>query len=217
MRLIKYTHDVNSAVNKRAYASPVRQARAEATRQRVLDAATALFLEHGYARTSTAAIGQAAGVSEASVFAAWKTKGELLVAVVAHSVGSDPDFPLRTNPSWERHVARRDSASALRDFARVTRRAHERSWRLLEIVGAAAHDDPNVAAAATSAAQRRHDDCAWFVGEVLGVSGRSAARVVDAVWALISVENYRRLVVERAWPSREYETWLTAVLQASLD
>ena len=56
-------------VKKRTYGSPARQAKAAATRARIIDAAARLFLERGYARTSTAAIGKAAQTSEASVFA----------------------------------------------------------------------------------------------------------------------------------------------------
>jgi AcrR family transcriptional regulator len=207
---------VASPVNKRPYTSPARQARADATRARILDAATTLFLEHGYARTSTAAIGKAAGVSEASVFATWRTKADLLVAVVSNSVGNHPDFPLRTNPRWQKVAGSNDTTSAVTEFGRVTRRAHERSWRLLAIAYSAGQEDPTVAAAVATAAQRRHDDCAWFVTHVIGLDPHTAARKIDAVWALVSVENYRRLVIERHWPAHAYEAWLTELLRHQL-
>lgn len=203
-------------VNKRGYVSPARQARADATRARILDAAATLFLQNGYARTSTAAIGRAAGVSEASVFAAWRTKGELLVAVAADRVGRHPDFPLREDPGWRQPTGGAGTDGAIARFARVARRAHERSWQLLAIVGSAARDDPAVAAAYDDAAQRRHADCAWFVKEVIGLRGAKAARAADAVWALTAVENYRRLVIDRGWSARAYERWLTGLLTGQL-
>ena len=46
--------------------------------------------------------------------------------------------------------------------------------------------------------------------------GPDADRKTDEVWTLINVENYRRLVVERRWPPEQYETWLAAVLAATI-
>jgi hypothetical protein len=40
---------------------------------------------------------------------------------------------------------------------------------------------------------------------------------MDAVWALISVENYRHLVIERQWPIERYESWLAEMVAAALD
>jgi hypothetical protein len=36
------------------------------------------------------------------------------------------------------------------------------------------------------------------------------------VWTMISVEIYQRLVVDRLWPSEQYESWLAEMLTASL-
>ena len=51
--------------------------------QRVLDAAMEAFAERGYAGTSTAEIAKRAGVAEGTVFKTYKTKKDLLIAVVA--------------------------------------------------------------------------------------------------------------------------------------
>ena len=55
---------------KSAYRSQLRAEQAAATRELVLDAATRLFVERGYAATSIAAIAEAAGVGRSTVFAA---------------------------------------------------------------------------------------------------------------------------------------------------
>jgi AcrR family transcriptional regulator len=204
---------MDGEVKRRAYASPGRRAQAEATRTRILETAGELFLARGYHATTTAAIGKAAGVSEASVFSTFGSKADLLIAVVSDRVGRDGDFPLRGRPVW-RDVAA-DRAAAIAEFARVTCGAHERSWQLLGVV-AAASADPVVATAAQAAGLRRHADCAWFVNEVIGLQDGDAASAADAVWALISVENYRRLVVERGWTAQTYERWLQATLSAVL-
>jgi AcrR family transcriptional regulator len=203
-------------VNRRTYTSPGRRARAEATRARISEAAAAMFLARGYAGTTTAAVGKAAGVSEASVFAAFGSKAELLIAVVSQQVARRGDFPLREQPVWQKVRASVDKTAAVREFARLTRRAHENSWQLLGVVAAAAQDDPVVAQAAAAAGMRRHADCEWFVTDVMGVPRRGAVKKVDAMWALISVENYRRLVIERHWPASTYERWLASMLRATL-
>ena len=179
-------------VKKRTYISPARQAKAEATRARIIDAATGLFLEAGYGRTSTAAIGKAAQTSEASVFAVFGSKADLLVAVVRDHVVRDSDFPLPHQPVWRTFATEPDKTRAVQALARVVRRAHDRSWRLLAVAAAAAQDDPAVAEAVGRAAESRH------------------------LWTLISVENYRRLVVERSWPPEQYESWLAAMLIKTL-
>lgn len=51
--------------------------------QRVLDAALEMFAERGYAGVATNEIAKKAGVAEGTIFKTWKTKKELLVAVVA--------------------------------------------------------------------------------------------------------------------------------------
>lgn len=52
------------------------------TRARLLQAAAELFERHGYRRTSTSMVAEAAGTSKASVYAHFSTKAELLFSVL---------------------------------------------------------------------------------------------------------------------------------------
>lgn len=203
-------------VKKRAYVSLARQAKAAATRARIIDAASTLFLAAGYGRTTTAAIARAARTSEASVFAVFGSKAELLVAVVTDHVVRDGDFPLRRQPVWGAYATELEKTPAIEAFARVVRRAHDRSWRLLAIAAAAAQNDPAVAEVVGRGAEGRHADCGWFVREVIGITPSDAGRKTDEVWTLISVDNYRHLVVERSWPHEQYESWLSSMLAMTL-
>lgn len=56
--------------------------RAEAKRQQILQAARQLFLKQGYARTTTDAVTQAAGISKETLYSYFKGKAGLLVATV---------------------------------------------------------------------------------------------------------------------------------------
>jgi Bacterial regulatory proteins, tetR family len=203
-------------VKKRAYVSPARRAKAAATRARIIDAAAKLFLEQGYGNTSTAAIGRAAVTSEGSVFAVFGSKADLLVAVIAEHVGRHSDFPLSDSPVWQQFAGQKDRTPAIQEFARVVREAHERSWGLLAVAAAAAHDDPTVASALARGAAGRHTDCRWLLVEVIGIATSELDRKTDAVWTLISVDNFRHLVIERSWPPANYESWLAGMLTATL-
>src|SRR5436190_9121627 len=77
----------------RPYRSTLRERQRAATRAAVVDAATELFLEHGYAGTPITRIAEVSGVSPETVYAVFGTKRELLrdtVTVAATSAaGSD--------------------------------------------------------------------------------------------------------------------------------
>jgi AcrR family transcriptional regulator len=58
-----------------------------ATRQRILDAALALFAEHGYQDTSVRMIAEAAGVAQGLLYSHFEGKQALLHAIFEESVG----------------------------------------------------------------------------------------------------------------------------------
>jgi AcrR family transcriptional regulator len=61
--------------------SKARRYKPAETRQRIVDAAGKLFMEHGYAATSTADLADAAGVAEGSIFYHFGSKRALLEAL----------------------------------------------------------------------------------------------------------------------------------------
>ena len=63
---------------------PPRQARAEATRLRLLDATVASLAERGYAGTSTQAVCRHAGVSRGTLLHHFATRDDLLLAALQH-------------------------------------------------------------------------------------------------------------------------------------
>jgi AcrR family transcriptional regulator len=60
-----------------------KQARGRATRQAIVDAAVGLFATHGFRGTSVAAVAERVGVTDAGVLYHFRTKDELLLAVLA--------------------------------------------------------------------------------------------------------------------------------------
>lgn len=213
-------------VKKRSYVSAVRQQGANETRARVLGAARDLFLERGYAQTTTSGVARAAGVSQASIFAAFGSKAQLLVAVVSAEASGSVVEPMRQRPQWRRIAGEPDPATAIALFARFATQAHGRTWRLLSLVRAASDGDPDLAAAAARAAEARRSDCEWLVRDVLRIpepgpgdgphDGHGSDHVVDVLWAQSSVDVYRLLVVDRRWSPERYEHWLTETLRTLL-
>lgn len=68
-----------------------RQARGLARRQQILDTGLNLFAANGYRATSLAAIADAVGLTEAGVLHHFRSKEELVLAVLAHRDVADPD------------------------------------------------------------------------------------------------------------------------------
>ena len=67
--------------------------RAQAKRQQITDAARALFLAQGYARTSMDAITAEAGVSKQTLYAYFDSKDDLLKAIVSEVQDALPEPP----------------------------------------------------------------------------------------------------------------------------
>src|ERR1700704_4840988 len=66
----------------RKYSSPLRDEQAARTRTRILDAASELFLERGYARTTMKDIADLAGVARDTVHAVFGSKARVLTALI---------------------------------------------------------------------------------------------------------------------------------------
>lgn len=70
--------------------------RAQAKRRQITDAAGALFLSQGFARTSMDAVTAEAGVSKQTLYAYFASKDELLIAILAEALqalGAQRDAP----------------------------------------------------------------------------------------------------------------------------
>ena len=81
----------------RPYSMTNRSARAEATRQRIIEAATALFLEHAYGDVTLARIAESAGVSHQTVLNHFESKAGV-VAGVADVMGQQTTSARRATP-----------------------------------------------------------------------------------------------------------------------
>ena len=179
---------------------------AEQTRSAVLDAATRLFGELGWANTSMRHVAKAAGVSAETVYAAFGSKGDLLAAVMDVAVVGD-DLPIP--------LAQRDVALVLgtgtRD-KRVTKAASmsaaisSRTCELVQTLTQGSATDALLAQRLSALDERRRGEIADYFEQV---ASRPPTRLeLDEVWLLTSAEVFHLLVHRSGWTPEQHEHWL---------
>lgn len=190
-----------------------RQQQAQATRQRIVQAARRLFADRGYAKTTFEAVAQAAGVAVRTVYVAVGSKHGLLAAVCeAWLVESE------IQPLVGQALREPDPRRALALAARWTRQQYERGEDVIAIFEGAARDDP----AAARLVQGWLSEKNALMGQVVGALAPALAPELDVAAAtslfltLTLVEGYRQLVGAGGWSADRYEAWLACVLQQQL-
>lgn len=196
----------------RRYDASGRQASARARRRAVVDAARALFLDHGYGPTSIAAIAQAAGVSAPTVYATFGSKAGILNAVVGVAVAGDHEEGLaRERPDAVALRGVRGLDEWIEAAAHFTRTIHERSAALLHLVTGVAGTDPAVAELETQIIAGQRTDILLYVtqGPLAGARpDLDDQQKADILQVLTGVDGWRQLVWIAGWTPDEYEAWL---------
>ncbi|MGH7685572.1 MAG: helix-turn-helix domain-containing protein [Candidatus Dormibacteria bacterium] len=207
---------------KRRYNSPLREQQRRQTRLRILDAASRLFLEHGYPATTMEAVAADAGVATDTVYAAFSTKRALLKEVMDVTVAGD-DRDLKVYEREDAQAMRRDTDQRhqIVGFAAGVTSRMERVRPLDDVMRSAAAVDAEVAALRRDVQLRqRREGMQMFVSS-LTANGplRDGLQVDDAIsitWTLTSPEVHRLLRVDSGWTIERYVRWLTATLTDSL-
>ncbi len=133
---------------RRRYESPHRREQAAGTRRKIVAAAQALFLEHGYAGTTMAAIARDAGVVVETVYRSFGSKVALFGAVVEAALAGGverAEIPVEERPAIAAIIAETDPAKQVALYAATQPGIHRRAGPLLRAVRDAASLDPEVA------------------------------------------------------------------------
>lgn len=200
---------MDSSIPHRRYHSPRRQAQADATRRRILDAAQRLFTESGFAAVTMDAIARAAGVSVATVYLNFSGRTVVVEALV-DEVTSASDLNV------EQVVEVRDPVERAHIGARIIRTLNERSWPITDILRSAQGSDASLTAL-WHTWQERHLYAMRRAVQILADNdmlrpGIDAGEAVDILYAVAGTEVYRALVRERGWTPEHYEDWLFRTL-----
>jgi len=190
-----------------------RQKQAQATRNMIVSAAQALFLEQGYICTTIETIAERAGVATSTVYAIFGSKRGILRAI---------------RDSWHerthiREVLASDQQSAnpaerLEQLAAATRRQWEMGAEVTAIYTGAAAADPRAAAELTQALTGRRQGLQNFANslEPFLRSGLDAPHAAAILQALCMPEVFDQLVRHSGWLVDEYQSWLVEILTREL-
>jgi AcrR family transcriptional regulator len=203
------------------YQSRLRAEQAATTRRLVLDAATRLFLERGYASTSIDAIAEEAGVGRSTVFAAAGGKAWLLKTAYDRAiVGDDQRVPFAERPDARKLFAMTDPAEIVTAYARTLSDAQRRVSPIYEVVRSAAGVDPEVHELWAEVGQQRLAGAkrmATLLRRKGGLrSGLSVARASDIIWIYNDPALHHALVGVRGWRQATYRDWLAETLKIHL-
>jgi AcrR family transcriptional regulator len=189
-------------------ARAARTARTRATRERVVDAATGLFVRDGYLDTTMAALAAAAGVAVQTLYLSFGSKAAVLEAVLA----ADPPDPPRS-PDLP------DGPAVLAAHVAATAAAVERHHALDAVLRAAAADPEPAAllAARRAAALEAHAAVVDRLADLPGFTTEiSLQRATDLLAVLLSPETYEHLVVRQGWTTPDWVAWVTRHATADL-
>lgn len=193
--------------------------RDEAARERIVTAATDLFVRDGYVATTIGAIAEQAQVAVKTIYAAYGNKLGVLSAAHDRAVlGGDEPIPLLEHP-WVRALAEMESAQVA--WAEAASRLAESTARvapILTVIHQAAAD-PGVADLLADLRRQRH---AFSVGlarillDLPGADREATSRVADVIYATMTVESYTPFVTERGWTLDQWNNWAHDVVAQEL-
>jgi AcrR family transcriptional regulator len=190
-----------------------RAERALATRQRVVAAATPLFVRNGYVETTMAGIAGAAGVAVQTLYLSFGSKAAVLEAALAVEPEDQPN-------EWLADVrAEPAGPAALRRYVEHTAVQVERRYPLDAVLRAAAADpEPAELLARTRrAALAVHAHAVDELAEKPGFTTEiSVQRATEITAALLSHETYGLLVVTQGWPLQDWTDWAAHHLAVDL-
>lgn len=197
-----------------------REIAAQATQSVIVEAATRLFIEHGYAATSVGDIAAAAGVAVQTIYNAIGPKREVLSRVLDFAAAGDeaprpvPDF-MRVRAEGTEHA--RD---IIRQLVAFWREGLARTAPVFGVIRQAAALDPEVAELESRRAAQRLSNYGHAAKLLAdrgalrhGLSARDAAATMFAVG---HPDMYRFFVLERGWTAKRWAGWAEKTLTSAL-
>ncbi len=186
---------------RRPYSMSNRSARAEATRQRIVEAAAELFLERRYADVTLAAIAEAAGVSHQTVLNHFESKAGVVAGMV--SVMADQVMAAR-------HAEPGDVAGAVHALVGDYERMGDANVRW------AVEDLPEIAPFLDVARAQHQGWLAEVLGPHLPADETARRQAVHALHAATDVYTWKLLRRDLQLDREETETTMIALVEGVL-
>ena len=203
---------------RRAYNSERRREAALQTRRRIVEAATARFVEHGFAGTTIAAVAADASTAAETVYAAFGTKAALLAEVVSAAARGGDDRAIAEQEGPKLVAAAATHREQLDLFAHDIADRLSRTAPLLRVVAGAAPTSPELATLLAGIHERRRRALGIVPGMLAarGALRLGAEEATETIWALASPELYQLCTGEGGWSHERYATWLADSLERLL-
>jgi len=198
-------------------ASPVktrptyRQEQAEATRNRIADAARRLFAVNGYGSTSIEAIAAAAGVAVRTVYSAFGTKREILSLICERWLEQ-----ARARETAQQVLAEPDPLRRLRGAAAWLRNLYAAGFDVVLIFEAATDESPETRALLRSKLAGRNQVMDAMIASLEAYLQVPVDEAQAVYRALAAPGVYRELVEESGWTPERFELWLSWALEQHL-
>jgi AcrR family transcriptional regulator len=207
------------AVKKRTYHSRVRTEQAEQTRERILDAASELFLANGYARATMRSIAGEAGVAPDTVYATFGSKARVLTALIDRRLVPDASIDsVRERPDAQAIRAERNQRRQIEMFAEFITGISTELRPVFEILRTASAVEPEMEAIFKEMDGYRLQNM-YVYAEWIAERGPLRVRVRRAgeiMWALASPDVGRMLCDELGWSQAQHADWLADALTRTL-
>lgn len=198
--------------SRRGYDSSGRKARAEESRRQIVAAAHELFVTHGYAATTIAAVAAAARVSTPTVYNACGSKPALLRSCIEVALaGDDEDVAVADRPQAQWVHSADDARELLGRYAVMMGAVARRAAPIYDVLVRAADAEPELAELQAEFEGQRLRAAGMVADGVAARGGLAAGLTVDEardiVWMLNAPELYVALTRKRRWSTRRYESW----------
>jgi AcrR family transcriptional regulator len=192
---------------------PLRQAQTRQTEERILAAATELFLADGYVATTLEAVARRAQVGARTVYVRFGTKAALFKRVVDVAIVGDT-LPIDVlGRDWAQvALTAPTAADRIAAGAAMGRQIMERTGVLFAVAQQAAAVEPLIAGFwQQGREQSRHAQAVFWTRmaeDGLLDPGVDLAWVIDTASILGSAETYLLITRLLGWGLDEYESWL---------
>lgn len=193
----------------------LRERHAIQTREAILEAAYALFVENGYAQTTIGQVAKAAGVSIQTIYSSVGNKGELIAQLVEQM-----EVTSGARTAWAEVEASKDPREKLRIGLRVVRTFPEQYGDLLDLLADASSTAPELRGH-IEAGQARHRGALAQLVKLIGREhglkmGMTEARAGAIMAAITNRSVWQDLHEAHGWSYDEIEDWLAETLATLL-
>jgi AcrR family transcriptional regulator len=197
-----------------------KQLAAEETQRVIVEAASRLFLEHGYHATSIGRIASEAGVAVQTIYNAVGSKRDLLSRTLDFAAAGERSPVPVPQFMREQAEAEPDARRIIAQLVEFWRGALPRTAPIFRIIREAAAADPEIAALERGrAAQRLHNyrRAAQVLADRDALRpGMTIAAAAAAIFAIGHSEIYRALVLDGDWDDDAWADWVQGTLEAAL-